>query len=221
MATTNNAISNVATQQTDSSATKTTSTTKTLGKDDFLMMLVAQLKNQDPLNPMDGTQFATQLAQFSSLEQLSNMNTQLENLGIYQTTMISTQAVNLLGKEVTVSQGNGFQVDGDTAAFSYNLSKEAAKVSISILDATGKEVDRIEAGKQAAGQQDMTWSKGNNSKGLYSYKVTAVDANGDDVKVTSMTTGKVTAVQYKDNNIYLTVNNQEVAFRNIMSVKNG
>jgi len=198
-----------------------TSKTTSLGKDDFLKMLVAQLKNQDPLNPMDGTEFAAQLAQFSSLEQLTNMNTQLTNLGLYQKTMISTEAVNLLGKEVTVGQGNQFQVEGDTAGFSYSLAGDASQVSISILDASGNEVDRIEAGTQSAGQQNVTWQKGNNSNGLYSYKVTAVDANGDAVKVTSMTTGKVTAVQYKDNAIYLTVNGQEVAFSNIVSVKNG
>ncbi len=198
-----------------------TSKTTSLGKDDFLKMLVAQLKNQDPLNPMDGTEFAAQLAQFSSLEQLTNMNTQLTNLGLYQKTMISTEAVNLLGKEVTVGQGNQFQVDGDNGNFSYSIAGEAAQVSISILDASGREVDRIEAGTQSAGQQNVAWQKGNNSNGLYSYKVTAVDANGDAVKVTSMTTGKVTAVQYKDNAIYLTVNGQEVAFSNIVSVKNG
>jgi len=198
-----------------------TSKTTSLGKDDFLKMLVAQLKNQDPLNPMDGTEFAAQLAQFSSLEQLTNMNTQLTNLGLYQKTMISTEAVNLLGKEVTVGQGNQFQVDGDNGNFSYSIAGDAAQVSISILDASGQEVDRIEAGTQSAGQQNVTWQKGNNSNGLYSYKVTAVDANGDAVKVTSMTTGKVTAVQYKDNAIYLTVNGQEVAFSNIVSVKNG
>ena len=198
-----------------------TSKTTSLGKDDFLKMLVAQLKNQDPLNPMDGTEFAAQLAQFSSLEQLTNMNTQLTNLGLYQKTMISTEAVNLLGKEVTVGQGNQFQVDGDNGNFSYSIAGDVAQVSISILEASGREVDRIAAGTQSAGQQNVTWQKGNNSNGLYSYKVTAVDANGDALKVTSMTTGKVTAVQYKDNAIYLTVNGQEVAFSNIVSVKNG
>jgi flagellar basal-body rod modification protein FlgD len=220
MATTNNTISNVTTQQTSSQTTTATSTTKSLGKDDFLKMLVAQLKNQDPLNPMDGTQFATQLAQFSSLEQLTNMNTELQNIGLYQTTASNTQAVNLLGKEVSVSEGNQFQAEGTTANFSYNLPQAAEKVSIGILDASGKEVDRIEAGKQTAGLQNVTWNKGNNSDGLYSYKVNAVDANGKAVTVESRMTGKVTAVQYKDNAIYLTVNNQEIAFSDVVSVKN-
>ena len=219
MATIDNTISNVSTQQTASQASSTTSKTKSLGKDDFLKMLVAQLKNQDPLKPMDGTEFAAQLAQFSSLEQLTNMNTQLENLGLYQTTMNNTQAVNLLGKVVTVNQGNQFQVDGATADFSYNLPTDAAQVSISILDASGREIDRIDAGKQTAGLQNVTWNRGNNSNGMYSYKVNAVDAGGNAVTAESMMTGKVTAVQYKDNAIYLTVNNQEIAFSDVVAVK--
>jgi flagellar basal-body rod modification protein FlgD len=218
MAAIDNTISNVTTQQTSSQ--KTTSTTTSLGKDDFLKMLVAQLKNQDPLKPMDGTEFAAQLAQFSSLEQLTNMNTQLQNLGLYQTTMSNTQAVNLLGKEVSVSQGNQFPAEGATADFSYNLPKAAENVSISILDASGNQVDRIEAGKQTAGLQSMTWSKGSNSDGLYSYTVKATDAAGNAVTAGSMMTGKVTAVQYKDNAIYLTVNKQEIAFSDVVSVKN-
>jgi len=219
MATIDNTISNVTTQQTSNQAGSTTSNTKSLGKEDFLKMLVAQLKNQDPLNPMDGTEFASQLAQFSSLEQLTNMNTQLENLGLYQTTTNNTQAVNLLGKVVTVNQGNQFQVDGLTGEFSYNLPADATDVSISILDASGKEVDRIETGKQTAGVQNVTWNRGDNSNGTYSYKVNAVDAQGKAVNVESMMTGKVTAVQYKDNAIYLTVNNQEVAFSDVVAVK--
>jgi flagellar basal-body rod modification protein FlgD len=216
MANVTNATNNTTTSQLSS----LTSKTKSLGKDDFLKMLVAQLKNQDPLKPMDGTEFAAQLAQFSSLEQLTNMNTQLQNLGLYQTTATNSQAVNLLGKEVSVSNSNKIQVEGATADFSYNLPVAATQVSISILDASGREVDRIETGKQTAGLQKVTWNRGNNSNGLYSYKVSAVDANGDAVMAETMMTGKVTAVQYKDNAIYLTVNNQEIAFNDVVSVKN-
>ncbi len=219
MATIDNTISNVSTQQTADQVSSTTSKTKSLGKDDFLKMLVAQLKNQDPLKPMDGTEFAAQLAQFSSLEQLTNMNTQLANLGLYQTTMNNTQAVNLLGKTVTVNQGNQFQAEGAAAGFSYSLPADAAQVSISILDASGTEVDRIEAGKQTAGMQNVTWNRGGNINGTYSYKVNAVDAQGKAINAASMMTGKVTAVQYKDSAIYLTVNNQEIAFSDVVAVK--
>ncbi|MDX9746028.1 MAG: flagellar hook capping FlgD N-terminal domain-containing protein [Syntrophales bacterium] len=214
MVTVNNTINDIVTTSGSNGAT---SHTKSLGKDDFLKMLVAQLKNQDPLNPMDGTEFAAQLAQFSSLEQLTHMNARLEALG----TANNTQAVSLLGKEVTVNQGSEFQVEGDTAGFGYSLAKDAAQVSIRILDASGTEVDRIEAGAQSAGLQNVVWSRGDHGSGLYSYKVTAVDGEGNAVGVTSMTTGRVTAVQYKDNSIYLKINGQEVPFSDVVAVRNG
>ena len=193
--------------------------TKNLGKDDFLQMLVAQLKNQDPLNPMDGTDFVAQLATFSSLEQLTNMNSQLNQLGVYQATMTNTQAVNLLGKEVTVNQDNGFQASGSTADFSYSLARPAENVSVVIYDSSGKEVDRIEFGKQDAGLQTMAWYKGNNADGLYLYSVNAYDINGDRIPVETMMTGKVTAVQYRNNAIYLTINGREATFNQVVAVK--
>ncbi|MGV8078678.1 MAG: flagellar hook capping FlgD N-terminal domain-containing protein [Syntrophales bacterium] len=84
--------------------TESTTATSTLGKDAFLQMLVAQLKYQDPLNPADGTQFATQLAQFSSLEQLTNLNDSIESLAMDTN---SLQAVNLIGKTVVTDSLSG------------------------------------------------------------------------------------------------------------------
>ncbi len=85
-------------------STKSTESMSTLGKDAFLQMLVAQLKYQDPLNPADGTQFATQLAQFSSLEQLTNLNDSIESLAVDTN---SLQAVNLIGKTVVTDSLSG------------------------------------------------------------------------------------------------------------------
>src|SRR3989339_1106934 len=85
------------------SVTSQTTKTTALGKDDFMKLLLAQLKNQDPLKPMDGTDFAAQLAQFSSLEQLSNMNTELKNLSVNQMTMNYAQSVNMIGKDVVTN----------------------------------------------------------------------------------------------------------------------
>lgn len=74
---------------------------KALGKNDFLKMLIAQLKNQDPLNPQQGTEFAAQLAQYSGLEQLTNLNTTMQSQTQNIMNLINTQAINLVGKEVT------------------------------------------------------------------------------------------------------------------------
>ncbi|HOI74196.1 MAG TPA: flagellar hook capping FlgD N-terminal domain-containing protein [Syntrophales bacterium] len=87
-----------------SASTTSTTSTSSLGKEAFLQMLVAQLKYQDPMNPADGTEFASQLAQFSSLEQLTNLNKGIESLAMDTN---SLQAVNLIGKTVVTDSLSG------------------------------------------------------------------------------------------------------------------
>ncbi|WP_333652365.1 flagellar hook assembly protein FlgD [Dissulfurispira sp.] len=95
----------------DSSYTKTvdsqgnTKVKKELGKDDFLNLLIAQLKNQDPLNPMKDQEFIAQLATFSSLEQVSNMNKNLEEFLKQQSYQNATVASTMIGKEITSIEG--------------------------------------------------------------------------------------------------------------------
>ena len=96
-----------ATGTTGTTTTNTTSTTSTkssssLGKDDFLKLLVTQLQTQDPMNPMDDTQFISQMAQFTSLEQMKNMNTSVQ----------MTQATSYIGKQVTWDNDQGVEQTG-------------------------------------------------------------------------------------------------------------
>lgn len=86
-----------------SAATKTTA----MSKDDFLKMLIAQLKNQDPTSPQQGTEFATQMAQFASVEQLTNVNAALQSQNQNSLNLISAQAINLIGKEITAQTAAG------------------------------------------------------------------------------------------------------------------
>jgi flagellar basal-body rod modification protein FlgD len=128
--------------------TSTTSVqTKALGKDEFFKLLIAQLKNQDPLNPQDGAAFSAQLAQFSSLEQLTNLNTAMTAQNLNYTNLLNAQVVNLIGKKVTAEH----------------------------VDASTSETTTI--------------------------------------------SGDVSAIQFKDKAIYLTVNGQEIAFSDVKSVK--
>ena len=84
----------------------------TLDKNAFLKLFTVQLRNQDPLNPMDATAFTAQMAQFSSLEQLYNVNTNLSNLISSQNNLLQGVSVNLLGKRVTLPDGSTGQVTG-------------------------------------------------------------------------------------------------------------
>jgi flagellar basal-body rod modification protein FlgD len=114
-----------------------TSALKNLGKDEFMKLLLAQLKNQDPLKPLDGTDFAVQLAQFTSLEQLSSLNAELKAQSVNQMTLGYAQSVNMIGKEVVVGSSNTLTANGQALDLNYNLASDAQSVSISILDKNG------------------------------------------------------------------------------------
>ncbi|MCX5845034.1 MAG: flagellar hook capping protein [Deltaproteobacteria bacterium] len=200
----------------------TTSSTQTkntiMGKDDFLKMLIAQLKNQDPLNPLDGSNFAAQLAQFSSLEQLQNMNTQLQTLGTSFSSLNNVQVANLIGNEVS-AKGNTTTVEGSTNTLYYNLPSDVKQGTVKIYNAQGTLMKTFSFGSQKAGINSLTWNSSNVSAGTYTFEVSATDSSGKDVSVTSMVTGKVTGATFKNNVPYLTVNGQDIAFADILSVR--
>ncbi|MFQ5752983.1 MAG: flagellar hook assembly protein FlgD, partial [bacterium] len=119
-----------------------------LGKDDFLKILVTQLTHQDPINPIKGEEFAAQLAQFSSVEQLHNINSNLEN--VLDMDLLLNQAINntlattLIGKEVK-SIGNRVSLhEGESVNLHYRLSSPASKVVIEIKDSAGTLVRSVE-----------------------------------------------------------------------------
>jgi flagellar basal-body rod modification protein FlgD len=201
------------------SSSSTTSSTTSLGKEDFMKLLLAQLKNQDPLEPMEGTEFSAQLAQFSSLEQLTNMNTELATQGVNQMTMGYTQSVNMIGKEAIVQNGNTIKVDGSTAELNYRLGSDAAEVVISIFNENGSQVKTIEGTGLTAGLNTTTLDCSDLTAGNYTFQVSAADLSGKSVTADTMISGLVTAAHFKNNTISLTVNGKEVALSDIVSIK--
>jgi flagellar basal-body rod modification protein FlgD len=201
-------------------STTSTSSTKSVGKDEFMKLLLAQLKNQDPLEPMKGTDFAAQLAQFSSLEQLTNLNSSLEAQGTNQMMLGYAQSVNMIGKEAVANSGNSIVTNGQTAELNYNLSSNAQSVTISILDTDGKIVRTWDESAKTAGMNSTTWDCSGVEQGNYTYQITARDFSGASVTADTMTTGTVTAVHFRNNQILVTLNGQDVALNNIVEVKN-
>jgi flagellar basal-body rod modification protein FlgD len=203
---------------TGTNTSSTASTTKTIGKDEFMKLLLAQLKNQNPLNPMDGTDFAAQLAQFSSLEQLTNLNTELKTQGLNQMTLGYAQSANMIGKEVATQNGNSILVDGSTTDIRYQLAKDAQAVRITIFDQDGKLVKTIDETAKKEGMNTATWGCGDVAQGNYTFTVAALDASGSAVTANTLSSGVVTAVHFKNNNITLTVNGRELALGDVVSV---
>ena len=194
-----------------------------LGREDFLSLLVTQLQHQDPLNPMDSTDFTAQLAQFSSLEQLTNMSGQLEELTTAQTAFTNSQAVGYIGHTV-LSNGNAFSFDGqDPAGMTLDLQAPAHNVFLSVYDATGAVVASFEAGSMAAGRQTALWNGQDNNGNLlaggdYRFEAVAVDARGDDIGVKPLSRGRVEGVAFKGGAAVLMLGNREVALADVIEV---
>jgi flagellar basal-body rod modification protein FlgD len=195
-----------------------------MGKDDFLTLLVAQLQNQDPLNPSDSTEFTAQLAQFSSLEQLQNMNDTLGNFEVYQSTLNNIQASGFIGKSVTAAGDTLSVQDGNADPIVFELSEDCENVYIKIRDAYGTYVADIEAGPLEAGQHTISWDATDDTdmevpEGAYTFTVMASDANGNTVASTSFITGTVTGVNYESGETKLLIGDQELPISSVIRVE--
>jgi flagellar basal-body rod modification protein FlgD len=199
-------------------STTTASTKNIMGKDEFLKMLIAQLKHQDPLNPMDGTAFTAQLAQFSSLEQLQNINTQLTSFTKQQQSLGNTQAVNLIGREI-LAKGDKIQAEGSPVDLRYMLNGDAAAGLVRIYNANGELVDALVFKNQKQGMNTLTWNPPSSATGSCTFEVSAADSAGKSVGVDAMIQGEVTGVNFRDGVTYLSVGNREITFSDVVSVK--
>ena len=194
-----------------------------LGKDDFMNLLVAQLQNQDPLNPMDSTAFTSQLAEFSSLEQLSNVNENLEYLQMYQSSINNAQAVSFIGKNID-ALGDSIQLEsGENEEIHFELNADSSSVFINIYSDSGGLVKIIESGLTGKGKQSLEWDGTDNdgntlASGNYKYEVMAVDANGDKVQTVTYISERVTGVTFKDGVTYLKAGGMEIPIGDVIVV---
>jgi flagellar basal-body rod modification protein FlgD len=202
-------------------APATAATKAVVNKDDFFKLLIAQLKNQDPTKPMEAAEFTAQLAQFSSLEKLDNVNSTLTSLLSQQGSVNKMQSSQLAGKYVTAygEQTNWFTAAGRPVDLGYELPGDAARVLITIYDQNGRAVDMVEASNQAKGTNRTTWKNGSARSGSFTYTVSAIDAQGKSLAAQTLLEGQVSAVKYRDNQVYAVVNNREVGVDQILSVR--
>jgi flagellar basal-body rod modification protein FlgD len=156
--------------------------------DKFMTLLVTQLQNQDPLNPMDNSQMTSQLAQLQTVTGINTLNTTLNSLTSSYQTSEAMQATNLIGHGVLVS-GSDITLAGGKSVLGVSLGSDADDVKIAINDAGGNTVDTIDLGKQKAGTLPLVWdgvpdaSKVDSSgkpvtlpDGKYTFSVTATAA---------------------------------------------
>jgi flagellar basal-body rod modification protein FlgD len=154
------------------------STTNAAGSEDrFLKLLVAQLSNQDPMNPMDNAQMTSQMAQISTVTGVQQVNQSIASLSAQLASMQMLQSSSLVGRNVLVDGAN-LPVSGGKAAGAVDLLAAADNVKIDILSAGGKVIDTINLGAQSAGRHLFDWdAQGRMANGTVSYRVTALQGD--------------------------------------------
>jgi flagellar basal-body rod modification protein FlgD len=201
---------------------KTDAASSQLSRDfnDFLILLTTQLQNQDPLSPMDTTEFTNQLVAFAGVEQQINTNQKLDSLVSLGLGQALGSAQSYVGRQISYISSE-FNHTGTPSKIKYSLGAEAVTSKLSIYDEGGKVVYSVEAGK-SAGVHDFVWdgtlnSGGKAEPGTYEVKVDALDINGEPVQATSVVSGLVRGTEAQNGQIYLLVGDRAVALSNVLN----
>ncbi|MFH1278420.1 MAG: flagellar hook capping FlgD N-terminal domain-containing protein [Candidatus Eisenbacteria bacterium] len=199
----------------------------TLGKQEFLELLLTQLQMQDPFEPLDNEAMIAQLAQFSSLEQLANMNTSLDNnlemdLVLGQL-LNNTMATTLIGREVTVAMDSFHLGGGGSADLGYRLAGGALEVTASVYDAADNLVAEIEGLPGEEGDHTFSWDGTDLDgdplpAGVYRFSVSANAGDETPVHVLETIVGVVDGVRYRDGNARLVLGEDEVFMSDVLQV---
>jgi flagellar basal-body rod modification protein FlgD len=195
-----------------------------ISEQQFLTLFIAQLQNQDPLSPMDPTEITSQLAQFSSLEQLTQVNSNLGALKDGATDTTRATALGLLGKQVSVDGGTLQVTGGNAPSVRYSLGSSATDVAALVQDSQGTTVRTIDLGAQGAGAHTFQFDGKSSSgaavpDGIYTLQVVETTANAaQPTAVPVSASGTVTAVDLSANPPTVEVNGQQVTLDKIQLV---
>jgi len=200
---------------------------KNLGKNDFMKLLLAELKHQDPLNPADNTEFVAQLAQFSSLEQMTEMNlnlkSALEKNELVADAVNNAMMINYFGKRVS-AESDSFYFNGEgSVELRFVLGDSMETGNLEIVDAGGFTVRSIPLEGLDSGENGITWDgitdMGSQANpGVYSFKVTGYNVIDEKVAVTPLFSGIVEGIEYEDGDARLKVGNVLIPFEKIKQI---
>jgi flagellar basal-body rod modification protein FlgD len=214
-------------KQTSGGGALSEATSQQVGKDGFLKMLVTQLKNQNPTDPMKGRDFASQLAQFSSVEQLTSIGDQLEsqkggNQALTQS-VNSGVATDLIGRTVKADSNQFAQSGGQEKTLGIDLSSPASEVTVTIRNGAGSPVRTRTLKNVEAGETEITWNgtddEGNQvPDGNYSFDVEATSPQGDSVEANPFLTGNVDRVSFGKEGARLLVDGAKIPLDRVRSV---
>lgn len=195
-----------------------------LDKDAFFKLMLAQMKNQDPTNPLKSHEMAAQLASFSSLEQMQNMNTTLTDLKNGQKPTEQFQVLNLLGKGVAGDSSKILRNPGDKShEFVFNLPMKAKEADIRVRNADGEVVKTYKLTGLKEGENRLPWNgqdeKGNAvPAGEYQFFIEAKNDQGQKMAIKTEFEGQITGVNYAPEGPVLLIGNQAIRLRDVKKI---
>lgn len=195
-----------------------------LDKDAFLKLLLAQMKNQDPTNPLKSHEMAAQLAQFTSLEKLTNIDQSIDGLRKDQAPIQSYESLNLIGKAVSGDSSRISRTpDSDAHNIRFNLAQDSQKAKIEIKDMDGKVIRTLEMASLKKGRNELNWNglleDGTKAApGEYSVAIEAHGSNGKKLAVETKFDGVIDGVQFTPQGPMLTIGKQQLRLSDVSKI---
>jgi flagellar basal-body rod modification protein FlgD len=195
-----------------------------LGKDAFMTLLLTQMKNQDPTNPLKSHEMAAQLAQFTSLEKLNNINEGINNLRKDQLPDHNFQALNMIGKTITMDNSKIARTDANAShELRFTLPSDAVKAKIEVRDPNGNTVRILEMHNLKTGVNSVSWNGKTEdgataSTGDFTMSVEAQGSNGNKIYVQTKAEGRVTGVNFTAQGPQLLMGTQTISMADVKSI---
>lgn len=187
-------LSNLGTTVGSTTATTTNNATDAeASQDRFLKLLVAQINNQDPLNPMDNAQMTTQMAQINTVSGIQELNATLKGMAAQATSSAALQGTTLIGREALVD-GDTLTYDGSVAKGALSLDGASSQVYVDLIGKNGEVVDTVDLGALSAGQHGFEWDAGNTDPGTVTSFAVRATQGGNAVTATPLSRMTVASV---------------------------
>lgn len=205
---------------TDATGTKANAATDpAAAQDRFLKLLVAQLNNQDPMNPLDNAQMTSQIAQINTVTGIQQLNQTMQSMAAQFNSLQVMQGTSLVGRSV-MSEGSTLAVADKTGKGGFELASPATNVKVEVLNASGQVIDTMDLGAKAAGRHTFDWdgSQYSGSTDGLKFRVSAVNGSTK-LDSTPLALSKVTAAGAEDGQLVLTLaNGQTINYSQIKAL---
>jgi flagellar basal-body rod modification protein FlgD len=201
---------------------------KALDKDDFMRIMITEMRHQDPTKPMDSDRMATQMAQITSVEQLKNVSNAIEKMADKNNASDRLAMSGMIGRTVTVDKGRFTHQKGTISSINFELPEDASKTKITILNEQGEEVATRDLEPMKSGQNVYSWdgitaSNTQTGSGTYLVRVDAENSKGGKIKIDPISKEKIVGVSFEGGDTHFLVGDsktpQKVAFKNVIRIE--